>query len=324
METAPSDSPRDGVKPGADPAADAAAAQPEPPVIQPEIQLAQAEPPPAPAPETGRTAAAGSAENGESVERGSVLQEFLADGPPQVEADGEQAGGERRPVQMQQDEEQPQETEAPGEAPPVETAADAEVPQTSGTSFYEDDLGGLRDTLPDVADDPTVPQNADPLLVEQISDPLVLASAAVATGGATLDVVVPPPAPVPDEPINNPDPLTERELAEGDAGGANGSSGGDDEAVFSFSLTADEGDNVVTDFDAASDTLQITDVIDLNADSAIDFADLDAGGSTVSGTAGSVDIALAGGTTIVLQGVDGSGLDSFEDLNGSINLDVVA
>jgi hypothetical protein len=323
METAPSDSPRDGVKPATDPAADAAAAQPEPPVTQPEsqpagVQLAQTEPPPAAASESGRAAAAaGSAESG--AERGSVLQEFLADGPPQVE--GEQAGGERRPVQMQQDEEQPQ--GAPGEAPPAETAADAEVPQSGGTSFYEDDLGGLRDTPPDVAVDPMVPQNADPLLVEQISDPLVLSSAPVATGGAALDVVVPPPAPIPDEPINNPDPLTERELAEGDAG-ANGSSGGEDDEVFSFSLTADEGDNVIADFDATGDILQITDVTDLNADSAIDFADLDAGGSTIGGTAGSVDIALAGGTTIVLQGVDGSGLDSFEDLNGSINLDVVA
>jgi Ca2+-binding RTX toxin-like protein len=102
-------------------------------------------------------------------------------------------------------------------------------------------------------------------------------------------------------------------------------SGGNGRDSFSFSLINDEGTDLILDFDGGrgGDSLQITDLIDVNLDSVIDIADLDAGGHSVSGNAGSVIIDFAIGTSVTLEGINGTGVNSFADLlDMKINVDI--
>ena len=71
------------------------------------------------------------------------------------------------------------------------------------------------------------------------------------------------------------------------------------------------------------DRLELTDLLDENGDNSIDIADLDAGGHTVSGGADSVVITFAQGGSLTLEGIDGSGVDSFADLlDIKVNVDI--
>jgi Ca2+-binding RTX toxin-like protein len=103
--------------------------------------------------------------------------------------------------------------------------------------------------------------------------------------------------------------------------------GGHGRDSFSYSLTADEGDDTITDFESGNggDDLIITDVVDITGDGAVDIADLDAGGHSVSGTADSVTVTFDSGTSIILAGLDGSGIDSFDDLvsQAQVNVDIL-
>ncbi|WP_193370126.1 calcium-binding protein [Pelagibius marinus] len=99
-------------------------------------------------------------------------------------------------------------------------------------------------------------------------------------------------------------------------GGDDTLSGGNGKDCFVFSLASDEGDDVILDFATGKggDTLRISDLTDLNGDEAIDIDDLDAGAGTVAGTAASVVIAFASGGVVTLDGLDGTGVNSFADL----------
>lgn len=101
--------------------------------------------------------------------------------------------------------------------------------------------------------------------------------------------------------------------------------GGSGRDVFSFSLAADEGNDVILDFATGKngDNLQITDLLDVNSDGTIDVADLDAGAHSVSGTADAVIITFESGTTVTLDGVNGTGVNSFADLlDIKVNIDI--
>lgn len=327
--------------------------------------LAQTSEPSAPPDDSERAAAAGGgASSGRGPGEESVLQEFLRDGPPEVEEEAGQQESEQRPVDLQQretptpDQAPPQdraeETSPPsGDEPPRETAAQAPL-TGGGTSLYDDDFGGPPGTASasgvavNLVGDPLFPDSEDPLVVEQFGDPIILSSSTFALAG-TQDVTTsnfdaPPP-----QPVNEPDPLTEREIAaggdNGNGGGGGGPTGsvimgtsgddlltgtaGDDTFVggdgadtFSFSLMADEGSDVISDFGDA-DILQITDVVDADNSGSVDLGDLDAApGNTATGTSDSLVLGLSSGTTVTLAGVDGTGVTSFTDLDGKINVDV--
>ncbi|WP_420349097.1 calcium-binding protein [Pelagibius sp.] len=101
--------------------------------------------------------------------------------------------------------------------------------------------------------------------------------------------------------------------------------GGNGRDVFSFSLATDQGDDVILDFKTGNggDRLELADLLDENGDNSIDFADLDAGGHTVAGSADSVVITFAQGGNVTLEGIDGSGVDSFADLlDIKVNVDI--
>jgi len=95
---------------------------------------------------------------------------------------------------------------------------------------------------------------------------------------------------------------------------------------FVYSLTTDEGNDTITDFQPgkSGDTLTIADLMDMNGDGRIDTADLDASGS-LSGTAAGIVITFDSGTSVTLAGLDGSGIDSFGVLvsQAQVNLDFV-
>jgi len=103
--------------------------------------------------------------------------------------------------------------------------------------------------------------------------------------------------------------------------------GGNGKDLFTYSLSENEGNDTILDFTSGNggDRLQIADLTDLNGDSVIDLADLDAGGHSVSGTADAIVITFDSGTTITLDGLDGTGIDSFADLVASakVNVDIV-
>jgi Ca2+-binding RTX toxin-like protein len=93
---------------------------------------------------------------------------------------------------------------------------------------------------------------------------------------------------------------------------------------FFYSLTTDEGNDTIIDFQTGKggDTLAIADIIDMNGDGRIDTVDLDASGS-VGGTTAGIVIAFDSGTSITLAGLDGTGIDSFGALvsQAKVNLD---
>ncbi|WP_340117504.1 calcium-binding protein [Pelagibius sp. 7325] len=95
---------------------------------------------------------------------------------------------------------------------------------------------------------------------------------------------------------------------------------------FVYSLTTDEGNDTITDFQSGKggDTLAIADLIDMNGDGRIDTADLDASGS-VTGADGGIVITFDSGTSITLAGLDGTGIDSFGALSSQakVNIDLV-
>lgn len=355
METTQRDIPQESLKPASEPAKDEVAG----------AQIAQAETPAAPsapAPDAGRAAAAaGAGADDEGPGAGSVLGEFLADGPPQLPEEGEDGqAGEQRPVRMQ--------PEGQDAGPPVETAADDGGPVSGGVSFYRDTFGALDPNLApsETGAEPPLgiaPEGDDPILADQFGTPVVLSSlAAVEPAGSVLDVPVPPPAPIPADPDPEPDPLTERRIAEGldedgdaedddetgssiagtpgndnlagtDQGdtltGGDGDdtlAGGGGADVFSFSLAGNQGDDVITDFTTGSggDTLQLSDVADASGDGTVELADLDSGGANaVTGTAGSLVLDFASGASVTLAGVDGTGIATFADLEASeVNTDV--
>jgi Ca2+-binding RTX toxin-like protein len=103
--------------------------------------------------------------------------------------------------------------------------------------------------------------------------------------------------------------------------------GGEGKDVFAYSLSANEGNDRIIDFTAGKggDTLQISGLLDVSGDGKIDVADLDAGGHSVSGTADAVVITFDSGTSITLDGIDGTGIDSFADLVSSakVNVDIL-
>lgn len=101
--------------------------------------------------------------------------------------------------------------------------------------------------------------------------------------------------------------------------------GGNGRDVFSFSLAENQGDDLILDFKTGNggDRLELTDLLDVNSDNNIDIADLDAGGHTVSGTADSVVITFEQGGSLTLDGIDGSSVDSFQDLlDIKVNIDI--
>lgn len=93
---------------------------------------------------------------------------------------------------------------------------------------------------------------------------------------------------------------------------------------FVYSLTTDEGNDTITDFQSGKggDTLVIDDVTDVNGDGKIDIADLDASGS-LSGTATGIVITFDSGTSIALADLGGTGIASFADLvsQAKVNVD---
>ena len=102
--------------------------------------------------------------------------------------------------------------------------------------------------------------------------------------------------------------------------------GGNGKDVFSFSLASDEGDDLILDFKTGNggDSLEIADLIDVNGDSVIDLEDLDAGAHSVTGTADSVVITFDTGASVTLDGIKGTGVDSFSDLlDIKVNIDIV-
>jgi Ca2+-binding RTX toxin-like protein len=102
--------------------------------------------------------------------------------------------------------------------------------------------------------------------------------------------------------------------------------GGGGRDTFVFSLASDSGDDVILDFTdgKGGDILQISDLTDLNGDSVIDSGDLDAGGHSVTGTADSVVITFDTGAILTLDGLDGTGVNSFADLlDMKVNIDIV-
>ncbi|GAB4393995.1 MAG: hypothetical protein Tsb0032_15540 [Kiloniellaceae bacterium] len=102
-------------------------------------------------------------------------------------------------------------------------------------------------------------------------------------------------------------------------------SGGNDKDVFSFSLAGNEGNDLILDFQTGNggDRLQIADLIDANSDSIIDTDDLDAGAHSVTGTADSVVITFDTGSILTLDGLNGTGVNSFADLlDMKVNIDV--
>ncbi len=102
--------------------------------------------------------------------------------------------------------------------------------------------------------------------------------------------------------------------------------GGSGRDVFSFSLAGNEGDDLIMDFTTTGsgrDKLEISDLIDVNSDSVIDVSDLDAGTHSVTGTADSVVITFDTGSLLTLDGVNGTGVSSFDDLLGiKVNIDI--
>lgn len=196
--------------------------------------LAQAEQPAVTGEDTERSSAAAGSGSEPAAGSGSVLQEFLRDGPPQVEEQKGAQESEQRPVDLQQGEappadgeapaspmprdDQPREAQTPAEEPPRETAAE-EPPTGGGTSLYDDDFGGPEpaatgdDAAVNLAGDPLLPEVEDPLLVEQFGDPVVLSSSgfAGAQDVTTTNFAAPPPPP-----MNEPDPLTEQRIAAGE------------------------------------------------------------------------------------------------------------
>jgi RTX calcium-binding nonapeptide repeat (4 copies) len=260
---------------------------------------------------------------------------------------------ENRPPQTQaQSDEEPRETAADAR-PPSSGGTSLYEDDFGGQAA----MAASGEVAVNLAGDPLLLDSQDPLVIEQFGDPVVLSSGPFGVAG-TQDVATPALAPPPAEPINEADPFTEQQLAaagDGDSEDSGGASagllvsgspgddtlsggsgddtitggagddtliGGDGEDIFRFSVTADEGDNVVSDF-GSGDILQLTDVMDTSGDGTIDLADLDGGGNTASGTAASLMLSFSGGTTVTLAGVDGSGVTSFSDLEGSsITVDI--
>ena len=101
--------------------------------------------------------------------------------------------------------------------------------------------------------------------------------------------------------------------------------GGSGKDVFSFSLAADEGSDLILDFQTGNggDRLELADLTDLNGDTVIDADDLDAGGHSVTGSADSVVITFDTGSILTLDGVNGTGVSSFDDLlDMKVNIDI--
>ena len=102
--------------------------------------------------------------------------------------------------------------------------------------------------------------------------------------------------------------------------------GGNGRDVFSFSLAENQGDDLILDFKTGNggDRLEIADLVDENDDGKIDVGDLDDGAHSVTGTADAVVITFDNGARVTLDGIDGSGIDSFDDLlDIKVNLDIV-
>ena len=102
--------------------------------------------------------------------------------------------------------------------------------------------------------------------------------------------------------------------------------GGNGRDVFSFSLAENQGDDLILDFRTGNngDRLAIADVVDENDDGRTDVGDLDDGAHSVTGTADAVVITFDNGARVTLDGIDGSGIDSFDDLlDIKVNLDIV-
>ena len=103
--------------------------------------------------------------------------------------------------------------------------------------------------------------------------------------------------------------------------------GGSGKDAFAYLLSANEGKDLILDFKTGNggDRLEISDLLDVNGDTVIDLADLDAGGHSVSGSADAIVITFDSGTGITLDGLNGVGIDSFADLvaNAKVNVDIV-
>jgi Ca2+-binding RTX toxin-like protein len=103
-------------------------------------------------------------------------------------------------------------------------------------------------------------------------------------------------------------------------------SGGNGKDVFAFSLASHEGDNLILDFQVGKngDRLELSDLLDVNVDGVIDLDDLDAGGHSVIGTADAIVITFDSGTSVTLDGINGTGVDSFAVLlDMKVNIDIV-
>lgn len=76
---------------------------------------------------------------------------------------------------------------------------------------------------------------------------------------------------------------------------------------------------------SGGDRLEIDDLTDVNDDSIIDLADLDAGGHSISGNTDAIVITFESGTGITLDGLNGTGIGSFADLvaNAKANIDIL-
>lgn len=313
METARSAAP-EGMKTDRGTAEDAAQTAPSHPVQLQQTQTAPADSAPEPLPpESGRSAAAASAQD---TGRGSVLQEFLSDGPPEVQESRREMPAEERPVQMQDGT-----TAGEGEEAPLETATE-EGPISGGVSIYRDifdDMG--LDPLPAVgsgrlAGDATLPGDADPVVGQQFGSPLVLSS--LVDGTSAQDVDVPPLAPVTTNPTE-PDPLTEQRLAAGEDpdGSSSGDEGDgdDDEGADDDSLT---GNDNLSGADAGEtgegERLQLSDVTDGSGDSTADLAALDDDtANVVARDAGAITPGFTGST----------GAATFDDLAAhGVNVDI--
>ena len=97
--------------------------------------------------------------------------------------------------------------------------------------------------------------------------------------------------------------------------------------AFRFSVARNEGDDLIMDFTTSGgsrDKLEISDLIDVNGDSVINIDDLDAGGHSVTGSVDSVVISFDTGSLLTLDGVNGTGVSSFDDLlDINVKIDIV-
>jgi VCBS repeat-containing protein len=93
--------------------------------------------------------------------------------------------------------------------------------------------------------------------------------------------------------------------------------------TFVFSLTGDFGDDVITDFDPAADSLTFTDVLDQDTSGTIDLADVELSVAGVVDDGTDVVVTFNEGGSITFEGIGDGTISSISDIVNDPNTDVV-